>query len=41
VLSSLYPVITAIIARLVLNERMRPLQVLGVALAAVSLPLLG
>ena len=41
VLSSLYPVITAIIARLVLNERLRPLQLLGVALAAVSLPLLG
>jgi drug/metabolite transporter (DMT)-like permease len=40
VLSSLYPVITAIIARFVLNERMRPLQVAGVALAAVSLPLL-
>ena len=40
VLSSLYPVVTAIIARLVLNERLRPLQLAGVALAAVSIPLL-
>jgi drug/metabolite transporter (DMT)-like permease len=40
VLSSLYPVITTIIARLVLNERLRPLQIAGVVLAALSIPLL-
>jgi drug/metabolite transporter (DMT)-like permease len=40
VLSSLYPVVTALLAALLLRERLRPLQVLGVALATLSVPLL-
>ena len=40
VLSSLYPVVTTILAAVLLHERLRPLQVLGVVLATVSVPLL-
>jgi drug/metabolite transporter (DMT)-like permease len=40
ILSSLYPVITTILARMVLHERLRRLQLLGVALATISVPLL-
>ena len=40
VLSSLYPVVTTVLATLILRERLRPMQVLGVALAALSIPLL-
>ena len=40
VLSSLYPVITTVLAVLLLHERLRPLQVGGVALAALSVVLL-
>ncbi len=40
VLSSLYPIVTTILAAIVLHERLRPLQVVGVVLATVSVPLL-
>lgn len=40
VLSSLYPVVTAVIAALLLRERLRPVQVVGVVLATLSVPLL-
>jgi len=40
VLSSLYPVVTTILAALLLRERLRPVQILGVALATASVPLL-
>jgi drug/metabolite transporter (DMT)-like permease len=40
VLSSLYPVITALLATLFLRERLRPVQILGVVLASLSVPLL-
>ena len=40
VLSSLYPVVTTVLAALLLGERLRPAQVLGVVLATLSVPLL-
>jgi len=40
VLSSLYPVVTTLLAALLLRERLRPIQLLGVALATLSVPLL-
>lgn len=40
VLSSLYPVITTILAVLLLHERLRPVQITGVALATLSVVLL-
>jgi len=40
VLASLYPVVTALLAALFLHERLRPLQVAGVVLASISVPLL-
>jgi drug/metabolite transporter (DMT)-like permease len=40
VLSSLYPVVTALLAALFLHERLRPLQIVGVVLASLSVPLL-
>jgi drug/metabolite transporter (DMT)-like permease len=40
VLSSLYPVVTAILAAIFLRERLRWFQIAGVALAATSVPLL-
>lgn len=40
VLSSLYPVVTTLLAALLLRERLRPLQLAGVALATFSVPLL-
>lgn len=40
VLSSLYPVVTTVMAAVLLHERLRPLQILGVVLATVSVPLL-
>ena len=40
VLSSLYPVVTTILAATLLRERLRPLQVVGVVLATLSVPLL-
>ncbi len=40
VLSSLYPVVTTLLAGLLLHERLRPVQLLGVALATLSVPLL-
>jgi drug/metabolite transporter (DMT)-like permease len=40
VLSSLYPVVTTILAALLLRERLRPLQILGVVLATISVTLL-
>jgi drug/metabolite transporter (DMT)-like permease len=40
VLSSLYPVVTALLAALFLHERLRPLQIGGVLLASLSVPLL-
>lgn len=40
VLSSLYPVVTTLLAALLLRERLRPVQLVGVALATLSVPLL-
>jgi drug/metabolite transporter (DMT)-like permease len=40
VLASLYPIVTTILAALILRERLRRVQIAGVALAAVSVPLL-
>ena len=40
VLSSLYPVITTVLAALLLHERLRALQIVGVILATVSVALL-
>lgn len=40
VLSSLYPVITTVLAVILLRERLRPLQVVGVVLATLSVVLL-
>ena len=40
VLSSLYPVVTTILAVLLLRERLRPLQTAGVVLATLSVVLL-
>jgi drug/metabolite transporter (DMT)-like permease len=40
VLSSLYPVVTALLAALLLRERLRPIQVAGVVLASLSVPFL-
>jgi len=40
VLSSLYPVVTTILAAIFLHERLRPTQIAGVALATVSVPLM-
>jgi drug/metabolite transporter (DMT)-like permease len=40
VLSSLYPVVTTILAAIFLHERLRRRQIAGVALAAVSVPLM-
>jgi drug/metabolite transporter (DMT)-like permease len=41
VLSSLYPVVTTILAVVFLHERLRPTQVAGIALATVSVALMG
>lgn len=40
VLSSLYPIVTTILAAIFLRERLRPIQIVGVVLAALSVPLL-
>jgi drug/metabolite transporter (DMT)-like permease len=40
VLSSLYPVVTVILARLVLSERLRPVQLFGVAVTMVGVALI-
>lgn len=40
VLSSLYPIVTTVLAGVFLRERLRPIQVLGVILAAVAVALL-
>lgn len=40
VLSSLYPVVTTVLAVIVLHERLRPVQILGVVIATISVPLL-
>ncbi len=40
VLSSLYPVVTTVLATLVLHERLRLMQLAGVVLATLSVPLL-
>ena len=40
VLSSLYPVVTTLLAALFLHERLRALQIAGVVLASLSVPLL-
>jgi drug/metabolite transporter (DMT)-like permease len=40
VLSSLYPVITALLAAIFLRERLSPVQIAGVVLATLSFPLL-
>lgn len=40
VLSSLYPVVTTILAAIFLHERLGPVQLAGVALATISVPLL-
>jgi drug/metabolite transporter (DMT)-like permease len=41
VLSSLYPVVTTILAAALLHERMRPPQVAGAALAVLAVVLIG
>jgi drug/metabolite transporter (DMT)-like permease len=41
VLSSLYPVVTTVLAALVLHERLRPLQLLGIGLAVLAVVLIG
>ena len=41
VLTSLYPVVTAILARIFLHERLSPLRLLGVALAITGVILIG
>ena len=41
VLTSLYPVVTAILARAFLHERLSPLRLLGVALAIAGVVLIG
>jgi drug/metabolite transporter (DMT)-like permease len=40
ILSSLYPVVTTLLAALFLHERLRPIQILGVVLATLSIVLL-
>jgi drug/metabolite transporter (DMT)-like permease len=40
VLSSLYPVVTTVLAAIFLHERLRRVQILGVVLASLSVPLL-
>jgi drug/metabolite transporter (DMT)-like permease len=40
VLSSLYPVVTTLLAAVFLHERLRPVQIAGVLLASLSVPLL-
>ena len=40
VLSSLYPVVTVVLARLVLNERLRPVQLFGVAVTMAGVALI-
>ncbi len=40
VLSSLYPIVTTLLAMVFLHERLRPVQILGVVLATLSVPLL-
>jgi len=40
VLASLYPVVTTLLAAVFLHERLRPVQVVGVLLASLSVPLL-
>ena len=40
VLASLYPIVTTILAALFLHERLGRLQILGVGLATLSVPLL-
>ncbi len=41
VLSSLYPVVTALLARAVLHERLGPVRLLGVGLAVAGVMLIG
>ena len=41
VLSSLYPVSTALLARAFLHERLGPVRVVGVALAVAAVALIG
>jgi drug/metabolite transporter (DMT)-like permease len=40
VLGSLYPIMTVLLARFVLHERLRPVQTLGVGLSAVGVALI-
>ena len=40
VLASLYPIVTTILAAIFLHERLGRLQILGVVLATLSVPLL-